>query len=60
MRRIIEDMAVAIREGRPPAVTGADARTVVEMTQGIYASHLAGSALPFPLADRVHPFVSAP
>ncbi|MEK9195448.1 MAG: hypothetical protein AAB975_03665, partial [Patescibacteria group bacterium] len=46
----------AIKENKNPVVSGSMGRLVMEMTLGVYASHLAGRPLPFPLVDRRHPF----
>lgn len=49
------DLIRAIEEDRRPASNIDDARLALEMVQGIYASHLSGEAVIFPLADRQHP-----
>ena len=46
----------AIKENKNPVVSGSIGRLVMEMTLGVYASHLARRPLPFPLVDRRHPF----
>ncbi|WP_309083774.1 Gfo/Idh/MocA family oxidoreductase [Chelativorans sp.] len=38
-----------------PRSSGHDGRWTIEMVHGIYASHLTGRRLTFPLADRRHP-----
>jgi predicted dehydrogenase len=43
-QRVFEDMAAAITTGRPPAVTGVEARRSVEVILAIYQSALAGGA----------------
>lgn len=50
------DFLAAIAQDRNPMVSGDIGRTVMEMTLGIYASHLAGRPLALPLANRAHPF----
>lgn len=49
------DLMCSIEEDRLPISNVYNARTVVEMIQGIYASHLKGSVMRFPLANRKHP-----
>ena len=39
-RRVIADMAEAVRDGRPPQVSGAEGRTAVALIEAIYASAL--------------------
>jgi len=41
--------------GREPRCTGRDGRWAMEMVLGIYASHLSGRRLEFPLRERRHP-----
>ncbi len=53
------DLIRSVGENRQPVSDIHDARLVVEMIQGIYASHLAGRAVGFPLADREHPLAAA-
>lgn len=40
--RQVEDFATAVREGRPPAVTGRDGREAVRLIEGIFESGRAG------------------
>lgn len=49
------DLMCSIEEDRLPFSNVYTARTVVEMICGIYASHLAGSVMRFPLTDRKNP-----
>ncbi len=50
------DLMQAIEEDRRPTSDVYDARTVLEMICGVYASHLAGGVrVTLPPADRVHP-----
>lgn len=49
------DLLCAIEEGRQPVSNVTNARLVVEMIQGIYASAVSGARVTFPLADRAHP-----
>ena len=44
----IDDFLLSIREGRDPAVTGADGRAVVEMTDAIYRSQREGRSIRIP------------
>ena len=56
IRRLNLDLLQAIQEDRSPIISGEVGRTVMEMTLGVYASHLAGRPLALPLALRRHPF----
>lgn len=49
------DLMCAIDEDRLPISNIYNARTVVEMINGIYASHLSGCRENFPLSDRKQP-----
>jgi len=49
------DLIRSIEEDRQPHSGVHEAQLVQEMIQGIYASHLSGSVVPFPLAARTHP-----
>jgi len=49
------DLMCSIEEDRLPFSNVYNARLVVEMIYGIYASHLAGRVMRFPLSDRKHP-----
>lgn len=49
------DLMQAIEEDRQPVSNAGTARLTVEMICGIYAAHLSGSRISFPLADREHP-----
>ncbi len=40
--RQVEDFAAAVREGRPPAVSGGDGRQTIRLMEGIYQSGRAG------------------
>jgi predicted dehydrogenase len=48
-RRQIVDMIEAIRDGRPPAILGAEARRSVEIIRAIYRSAASGQAVELPL-----------
>lgn len=51
-----QDLLDAIVEDREPLCSARDARVVVEMTMGVFASHVAGGKrMTFPLEDRAHP-----
>jgi len=55
-RFAVWDLMRAIEEDRDPVAGITDARMVLEMIYGIYASHLkSGIRLTFPLSDRSHP-----
>jgi predicted dehydrogenase len=47
----IVDMIEAIREGRPPAIAGAEARRAVEIVRAIYRSAQAGLPVQLPLTN---------
>jgi predicted dehydrogenase len=49
------DLICAIEEDRKPVSSAHDARLTQEMIQGIYAAHLSGGSVTFPLEDRTHP-----
>lgn len=49
------DLMKSIEEDRRPEADAYNARTVVEMINGVYASQLSGRVIPLPLADRIHP-----
>ncbi|MBD3293479.1 MAG: gfo/Idh/MocA family oxidoreductase [Armatimonadia bacterium] len=49
------DLIRAVEEDRQPVSSAYDARLTQEMIQGIYAAHLSGGMVRFPLADRRHP-----
>lgn len=49
------DLIQSVQEDRLPLSNQYNAGWVVEMIHGIYASHLAGSRITFPLTDRKHP-----
>ncbi len=52
---IIRDVIAKIGSGERPQVSLQDGAAALEMIQGIYAAHLAGARIPFPLTDRRHP-----
>lgn len=49
------DLLCAIEEDRQPLASAYDARKVLEMINGAYASQLEGRVIPLPLAEREHP-----
>lgn len=49
------DLIRAIEEERQPLASAYDARKVLEMINGAYASQLTGRVVPLPLAEREHP-----
>lgn len=57
-RFAVWDLMRAIEEDRQPISSVYEARAVLEMIHGIYASHLAGRRVDFPLAERTHPLES--
>jgi len=54
-RFAVWDLMRAIEEDRQPVSNVYNARLAVEMICGIYAAHLSGSRITFPLKDRRHP-----
>jgi predicted dehydrogenase len=56
MRRLVEDFADAVAEGRPPRMTGHDGLHALEVTLAAYASAALGRTVEVPLdpADPVH------
>lgn len=54
-RFAVWDLMRAIEEDRQPVSSIDNARLALEMIYGIYASHLAGGELAFPLVNRTHP-----
>jgi predicted dehydrogenase len=53
--RIILDLLRAIETGGQPRASGHEGRATLEMIFAVYASHLRGGRVSFPLADRRHP-----
>lgn len=55
----VRDLLAAIRENRAPLCSAADGRLVLEMTMGVFASHVKGGArVALPLQDRGHPLAT--
>ncbi len=55
-KTLAKNLIDAVERDRPPLSSGHNGRLIVEMTQGIYASHLAaGKRLTIPLEQREHP-----
>lgn len=48
--RQVQDFIDALRDGRPPTITGADGRAAIEMTQAASLSARTGQAVDLPLA----------
>lgn len=53
------DYLDAIDKGREPACSGEDGTAALEMVHAVYASVLAGTTVPLPLAERAHPLLRA-
>jgi predicted dehydrogenase len=53
--RIVLDLIEAIESKRDPIASGQEGRATLEMIMAVYASHLQGRRVAFPLADRRHP-----
>ena len=56
--RLLREFVSAIQSGRASTASIADASLVLDMTLGVYASHLAGKPVALPLVDRRHPLVA--
>jgi predicted dehydrogenase len=54
-KRIVEDLIRAIETGGQSAVSGYEGRAALEMVMAVYASHLRGGRVHFPLQERRHP-----
>ncbi|MDF3129111.1 Gfo/Idh/MocA family oxidoreductase [Kiritimatiellaeota bacterium B1221] len=54
-RRAAWEFICALDEQRAPLASAEDARTVLEMIYGAYASQLSGTRKTFPLENRTHP-----
>ncbi len=54
-RRMIEAWLEAARTGTPSPTSGVEGRAGLEMMMAVYASHLSGTRVALPLADRRHP-----
>lgn len=54
-RYAVWDLMQSIEKDRQPVSNVYNARLTLEMICGVYASHLAGSVIRFPLAERNHP-----
>ena len=57
-KRLIEAWLAAAGTGRPSPTSGVEARAGIEMMMAVYASHLSGKRVSFPLEDRRHPLGS--
>ena len=58
--RIVEDLIRAIETGGEPVASIYEARAALEMIMAVYAAHLSGGRVSFPLAERRHPLGSLP
>jgi len=54
-KRIVEGLLKAIETGTPSPESGQEGRGVLEMIMAVYAAHLGGGRVAFPLKDRRHP-----
>ncbi len=54
-RHAVWDLIQSIQENRQPISNLYNARLTLEMIYGVYASHLTGRVVGFPLTDRTHP-----
>jgi predicted dehydrogenase len=58
-RTIAGDLLESIETNRPPVNDAHNAAAALEMIVAVYASHLAGERLSFPLANRTHPLAQS-
>ena len=58
-RFAVWDLIQAIQQERQPVCSVYDARTVIEMIYGVYASHVRKTPIEFPLKERIHPLLGA-
>jgi predicted dehydrogenase len=54
-KRIVEDLIRAVETGGQLVVSGYEGRAALEMVMAVYASHLRGGRVTFPLQERRHP-----
>jgi predicted dehydrogenase len=54
-KRLVEDLLRAIETGGESVAGAREGRAVLEMIHAVYAAHLAGARVAFPLRDRAHP-----
>jgi len=54
-RYIVEDLLRIMKSGERSAVDILEARATLEMIMAVYAAHLSGGRVSFPLKDRKHP-----
>jgi predicted dehydrogenase len=52
---LVRDLLAAVEDDRRPLSSGEEARAALEMIMAVYASHVACSRVPLPLAQRTHP-----
>ena len=52
---LVQDLMACVGTDREPMASGRECRAVLEMILATYASHLSGSKVVLPLADRAHP-----
>lgn len=57
-KRIVEDLIRAVETGGQCLASGYDCRAALEMIHAVYAAHLSGARVTFPLKDRKHPLGS--
>jgi predicted dehydrogenase len=56
-RTIAADLLEAIEQDRPPINDARNSVAAIEMIAAVYASHLSGSRVALPLANRSHPLL---
>jgi predicted dehydrogenase len=54
-KRLVEDLIRAVETGGQSVASGYEGRLTLEMIHAVYASHLRGARVTFPLEDRRHP-----
>jgi hypothetical protein len=57
-RTFAADLLSAVEEDRPTMSDGRDATAALEMIMAVYASHLSGTRVSLPLAERTHPLAA--
>lgn len=57
-KRIVEDLLRAIETDGQCMASGYECRAALEMIHAVYAAHLSGARVAFPLKDRKHPLGS--
>lgn len=59
-KRLVEDLIRSVETGVPSVASLQEGRAVLEMVVAVYASHLCGGRVAFPLKERKHPLGTVP